>query len=78
MTIVLAVAVALMPPISESIHAMLYSGEQLARTLSQFVLMVFGGIVLALAIIEWGVRVYVARRRSVGTSAGQPHSTKES
>ena len=40
------------------------SGEQLANSIAQFMLMVVAGIVLALAVLEWGVKFLLRRRRA--------------
>lgn len=42
------------------------SGEQLSNHLAQFMLLVVAGIVLALALLEWGVKVLLRRRRAKG------------
>jgi hypothetical protein len=46
------------------IDSSFYSGEQLARTIGQFLLMCISGGALALAAIEWGVRFWLRRRRA--------------
>ena len=40
------------------------SGEQLANSIAQFMLMVVAGIVIALALLEWGVKYLIRRRRA--------------
>jgi hypothetical protein len=42
------------------------SGEQLANSIAQFMLLVVAGIVLALALLEWGVKFLLRRRRARG------------
>jgi hypothetical protein len=50
------------------IHSAFYSGEQLARSLSEFLLWCIGGIWAGLAVLEWLLRV-VLRRRAKRLSA---------
>ena len=45
------------------IHSAFYSGEQLARSLSQFLLLMIGLIWTGLVLLEWLLRVYMLRRR---------------
>ena len=42
------------------------SGEQLSNSIAQFMLMVVAGIALALALLEWGVKFLLRRRRASG------------
>jgi hypothetical protein len=44
------------------IHSAFYSGEQLARSLSEFLLMMIGLIWVGLVLLEWLVRVFLRRR----------------
>ena len=46
------------------IHSAFYSGEQLARSLSEFLLLMIGIIWAALVLLEWLLRVYMLRRRA--------------
>lgn len=74
----LALVFALLPPVSDIIHSAFFSGEQLARSLGKLVLMEFVGVVLVIALIEWGIRWYAARRRAAALQiAGQASPTKE-
>jgi len=50
------------------IHSAFYSGEQLARDLSEFLLWCIGGIWAGLVVLEWLLRV-VLRRRAKRLSA---------
>ncbi len=78
-TIVLALALALLPLVNDIIHSAFFSGEQLARSLGKLVLVEFVGVVLVVALIEWGTRWYAARRRAAALKiAGQGRPTKES
>ena len=45
------------------IHDSFYSGEQLARSLSGFLLMMFALVWAGLVLLEWLVRVFMLRRR---------------
>jgi hypothetical protein len=40
------------------------SGEQLANSIAQFMLLVILGIIIALALLEWGVKFLLRRRRA--------------
>ena len=59
----LAVAAVLSPVGLEVIHTLNHSGEQLARSLAWVVIYVYGGILLALIILEWLVRWWWVRRK---------------
>jgi hypothetical protein len=57
-------AIAVLNPVAfDVIRGAFYSGDQLARSLGQLLLMVFGGIAVAMIVLEWLVRWYWARRR---------------
>ena len=45
------------------IHSAYYSGEQLARSISEFLLLMIGLIWAGLVLLEWLVRVFMLRRR---------------
>jgi hypothetical protein len=78
-TFLVALALALLPPVNDIIRSAFFAGEQLARSLGQLVLMEFVGVVFILGLIEWGIRWYAARRRStVLQVGGQQGPTKES
>jgi hypothetical protein len=60
-----ATAVFFITPLGQSIlQSAFYSGEQLANSIAQFMLMVVAGIVVALALLEWGIKYYIRRRRA--------------
>ena len=40
------------------------SGEQLANSIAQFMLLVVLGIIVVLALLEWGVKCLIRRRRA--------------
>ena len=61
---VAAVLLAASPLGQEVLHGAFVSGEQLARSISQFMLAVGIAIVIGLALIEWLVRMLLARRRA--------------
>ena len=63
-TLVAAVLLAVSPLGQDLLHSAFYSGEQLARTLSQFLLEVFIAIVAGLVLVEWLIRYFWARRRA--------------
>jgi hypothetical protein len=68
-TLAIAVIFFISPPSLKLINSAFCSGEQLARSLSQFVLEVMLAIFIGVAIIEWGIKFYLRRRRSKRTSA---------
>ena len=51
------------------IYSAFYSGEQLARSLSQFLLLMIGLVWAGLVLLEWLLRVYMLRRRTRRTRA---------
>ena len=60
-SLLIAIAVVLGPPGQEVIHG-LSAGEQLARSMSQLVIMVAGAVLALLVIIELALRIYFRRR----------------
>ena len=57
-------------PFGQSIiYSAFYSGEQLARSLSEFLLLMIGLIWAGLVLLEWLLRVYMLRRRTKRLSA---------
>ena len=46
------------------LHQAFVSGEGLANSLAQFMLLCAQGIVAALALLEWGIKYYIRRRRA--------------
>ncbi len=61
-TLILAVIFCVTPPAQSIIHSAFFSGEQLANSISQFILLCCIGIVCAAAAIEWGLKAYLRRR----------------
>ena len=51
------------------VQSAFYSGEQLARSLSEFLLWCIGGVWLGLVVLEWLARVFILRRRTKRLSA---------
>jgi hypothetical protein len=63
-------AVFVISPFGQSlIHSAFYSGEQLAHSLSEFLLLVMALIWAGLVLLEWLLRVYMLRRRAKRSSA---------
>jgi len=58
----------LLSPIAREVYSGLHSGEQLARSMSQIVLLIYGPILVALVVIEWGIRVFLRARRATRSS----------
>lgn len=66
-----ATAIFFMTPLGQSLlQSAFYSGEQLANSIAQFMLMVVAGIVVALAALEWGIKYYIRRRRARTVARG--------
>lgn len=58
----LLIVVAAISPLGREILGNMSSGEQLSRSIAQFVTMVFFGSVFGLALIEFGIRAALIRR----------------
>ena len=58
----LLIVVAALTPLGREILNNLSSGEQLSRTIAEFMAMVFFGGAFALALIEFGIRAALIRR----------------
>jgi hypothetical protein len=69
-TLAAAAVFAVSPLGQEVVHSSFYSGEQLSRTLGQFVLAIVASIALALAPIEIAARHYIRRRRNKQVAGG--------
>ena len=67
-TLTLVVFVLISPP-GQQVYSGLHSGEQLARSMSQIVVIIYAPILLALIVIEWGIRVFLRARRAARSSA---------
>jgi fatty acid desaturase len=65
-----AAVFAISPLGHEVVHSSFYSGEQLSRTLGQFVLAIVASITLALALIEIAARNYIRKRRNKQVAGG--------
>ena len=60
----LAAAIAIVSPFGQDlIRTSFFSGEQLARDLSQLLLYIFAGILVALVALEWLIRWLLHKRR---------------
>jgi hypothetical protein len=62
----------------EVYHGAFVSGEQLSRSISQFMLMVGVAIFAGLALIEWLIKWLLARRRAAKDNAVTADSRTES
>jgi hypothetical protein len=52
-------------PLGQEVYRGLHSGEQLARSMSQIVIFIYGPILLLIVLAEWGIRLWInARRRA--------------
>lgn len=63
-TTVLTVVAALSPPGQEVISSSLFSGEQLSRSIGQFLLICALGIVVVLGVLEWLILRIIRDRRA--------------
>ncbi len=52
-------------PIGQEIYRSLHSGEQLARSMSQILLMIYLPIIGLLILAEAGIRILILRRRRI-------------
>jgi len=66
LTLVAAAIFFVTPLGTDLIHSSFFSGEQLSRSLGQFLLTMFLLGIVALAAIEWGAKVYPQRRGKAG------------
>jgi hypothetical protein len=69
-TLIVAALFLISPFGQDLVRSAFFSGEQLARSLSQFLLMILASVTVALAAVEWGVKFYLRRRRSRATANG--------
>ena len=58
-----SVALILSPYGRDLIHSAFFSGEQLARSISQLLMDITGGIMAAAIAVEWLLRWWLAKRR---------------
>jgi hypothetical protein len=63
-TLVATVVFFVVPFGRDLLYLAFVSGEQLSNHLAQFMLLVVAGIALALALLEWGVKLLLRRRRA--------------
>jgi hypothetical protein len=61
-TIVLIILIAV-SPLGQEVYRGLNSGEQLARSMSQIVIFIYGPILLLIVLAEWGIRWWINARR---------------
>ncbi len=67
----IAVAIFFASPFGQSLYNQAFvSGEALANSIAQFMLLVILGIVVALALLEWGVKFLIRRRRARRQDSG--------
>lgn len=50
-------------PLGQEVYRGLLSGEQLARSMSRIVILIYGPILLLVVFAEWGIRVWINARR---------------
>ena len=68
-SLLLAVLVVISPVGREIVHDALYSGESLSRSISWAVIYIGLGILAAIAVLEWLVRLIISRRRARGATS---------
>lgn len=59
---ILLVALILLSSLGREVYSSLNSGEQLARSMGHILLVIYGPILLAAILIEWGIRVWLVTR----------------
>jgi hypothetical protein len=69
-TLAALVVVAISPLGQDVIHSSFFSGEQLARSIGQFMFVTGLAIAVALALVEWTIRYYLRKRRSKQVAGG--------
>jgi hypothetical protein len=63
-TIALVILIAA-SPLGQEVYRGFHSGEQLSRSMSQIVIMIYGPILALIVLTEWGIRMWInARRRN--------------
>ena len=67
MTIIIAVLV--VSPLGQDVYRSLHSGEGLSRNIAQIALIVYGPILLVLALLEWLIRWRLDVRRKIPRAA---------
>jgi len=66
-----ALAVVAISPLGQDvIHSAIFSGEQLSRSIGQFMFAPGLAIAVLLALVEWMVRYYLRKRRSKQVAGG--------
>jgi hypothetical protein len=55
-------------PLGQEVYRGLSSGEQLARSMSQIVIFIYGPILLLIVLAEWGIRMWINARRKAAKS----------
>ena len=60
-TIALTILIAV-SPLGQEVYRGLNSGEQLARSMSQIIVLIYGPILLLIVLAEWGIRVWINAR----------------
>jgi hypothetical protein len=67
-TIMLVILIAV-SPLGQEVYRGLNSGEQLARSMSQIIVFIYGPILVLIVLAEWGIRMWInARRRKAAKS----------
>lgn len=50
-------------PLGHEVYRGFNSGEQLARSMSQIIIFIYGPILVLIVLAEWGIRVWINARR---------------
>jgi hypothetical protein len=61
-TIILVILIAV-SPLGQEVYRGLHSGGQLARSMSQVIIFIYGPILLLIVLAEWGIRLWITTRR---------------
>ena len=64
----LGAVVILSPPGREIAHDALFASEPISRNIAQFLVSVGAAVLVLLGLLEWLVRVIIARRRARGAT----------
>jgi hypothetical protein len=49
--------------LGQEVYRGIHSGEQLARSMSQVIIFIYGPILLLIVLAEWGIRLWINTRR---------------
>ncbi|MEX0753137.1 MAG: hypothetical protein WD073_09465 [Xanthobacteraceae bacterium] len=69
-TIVIATIAFISPFGRDFVYLAFFSGEQLSRNIAQPFFFIGMAVLIALAVLEWGIKAYIRKRRAKGAASG--------